>query len=103
MYAIVATGGKQYRVREGQVINVEKLGAEAGSDVVLEKVLLVGEGEDVKIGTPYVEDAAINCQVLENKRDRKIIVFKHKRRKDYRKKAGHRQQYTRLKVTSIQA
>ncbi len=103
MYAIVATGGKQYRVREGQVINVENLGAEAGSDVVLEKVLLVGEGEDVKIGTPYVEDAAINCQVLENKRDRKIIVFKHKRRKDYRKKAGHRQQYTRLKVTSIQA
>ena len=103
MYAIVATGGKQYRVREGQVINVEKLGAEAGADVVLEKVLLVGEGDDVKIGTPYVEDAAINCQVLENKRDRKIIVFKHKRRKDYRKKAGHRQEYTRLKVTSIQA
>ena len=103
MYAIVATGGKQYRVREGQVINVEKLGAEAGSDVVLEKVLLVGEGDEVKIGTPYVEDAAINCQVLEHKRDRKIIVFKHKRRKDYRKKAGHRQEYTRLKVTSIQA
>ena len=103
MYAIVATGGKQYRVREGQVINVEKLGAETGSDVVLEKVLLVGEGDDVKIGTPYVEDAAINCQVLEHKRDRKIIVFKHKRRKDYRKKAGHRQEYTTLKVTSIQA
>ncbi len=103
MFAIVETGGKQFRVQEGLTVKVSKLDAEAGSELSLDKVLMAGEGEDLKVGKPYVEGATVTCQVVEHGRDKKIIVFKKKRRKDYRKKQGHRQDFTTLKITAIQA
>lgn len=103
MFAIVETGGKQYRVHEGLVIRVEKLEADPGKEVVLEKVLMVDKDGDMSVGAPYVDAAKVACEVMEHGRGRKIIVFKHKRRKDYRKKQGHRQDFTTIKVKSIQA
>lgn len=101
MYAVVQTGGKQYRVFPGQVFNVEKIDAEVGSEIVLDKVLLVKDEQGVKTGTPYAE-AKVTCEVLEQGKGAKIIVFKHKKRKDYRKKQGHRQMVTKLQVKSIE-
>ncbi len=101
MFAIVETGGKQFRVQEGLTVKVAKLDAEAGSELSLDKVVMAGEGDDLKIGTPYVDGASVTCQVVEHGRDKKIIVFKKKRRKDYRKKQGHRQDFTTLHVTAI--
>lgn len=103
MFAIIETGGKQFRVEEGRSLKVAKLPAQAGSAITLDKILLVGAGADVKIGQPFVAGATVQCEVVDHGRDKKIIVFKKKRRKDYRKKQGHRQDYTLLKVTSIQA
>jgi large subunit ribosomal protein L21 len=103
MFAIVETGGKQYRVEEGQRIDVEKLEGEPGETLKLDKVLMVGQGGDVKIGTPFVSEAKVDCEIVSQGRTRKIIVFKKKRRKDYQKKQGHRQMFTTLKVKSIQA
>lgn len=103
MYAIVKSGGKQYRVEEGSFLNVEKLPAEPGTQIVLDKVLAVGEGEELQIGRPYVDTAKVNCEVVEQKRGKKIVIFKHKKRKDYRRRAGHRQDFTKLKVKEIQA
>ncbi len=100
MYVIVETGGKQYPVKEGDVITVEKIPAEVGEEVVLDKVLFAS-GENVQVGTPYL-DAKVKCEVLEQARARKVIVFKFKKRKDYKKKQGHRQHYTKLKVTAIE-
>lgn len=102
MYAIVNTGGKQYKVQEGSVLNVEKINASQGDEVVLDKVLLISDNDQVKVGTPYLE-AKVACEVLEQARGRKITIFKHKKRKDYRKKAGHRQFLTKLRVKSIEA
>lgn len=99
-YAVVETGGKQYKVSEGDVIKVEKLDVEAGGLVDLEKVLLIG-GEEVKIGAPYVEGAKVTAEVVKNGKAKKIIVFKYKAKKNYRRKQGHRQPYTELKITSI--
>lgn len=101
MYAIVENSGRQYKVEQGKTIRVEKLSAEVGSEVALEKVLLVRGDDGVSVGSPYV-DGRVTCEVLEHGRDKKVIVFKHKKRKDYRKKAGHRQWYTTLKVTGIE-
>ena len=103
MYAIVETGGKQFRVEEGRTIKVQKIQAEAGSELVLDKILLVGEGADVNIGQPYVENAKVSCEVVEHGREKKIIVFHKRRRKDSMKKQGHRQDYTAIKVKAIQA
>lgn len=103
MFAIVETGGKQFRVEEGRSLKVSKLNVEAGSEITLDQVLVVGTGADVKIGQPLVEGAAVQCEVVVHGRDKKVIVFKKKRRKDYRKKQGHRQDFTLLKVKSIQA
>ena len=103
MYAIVETGGKQIRVEEGRSIKVEKLPAEAGAEVVLDKVLFVEAGDAPKIGAPFVDGAKVTCQVVEHGRDRKIVVFKKKRRNDYKKKQGHRQEFTTLKITGISA
>lgn len=103
MYAIVETGGKQYRITEGQEIKVEKLDGEPGAGIVLDKVLAVGGGADVKVGMPYVENAKVSCEIKEHGRSRKIIVFKKKRRKDYRKKQGHRQNFTTIKIKAIEA
>jgi large subunit ribosomal protein L21 len=103
MYAIVETGGKQIRVEEGRSVKVEKLPAEAGAEVVLDKVLLLDAGGAPKIGTPFVAGAKVTCQVVEHGRDKKIVVFKKKRRNDYKKKQGHRQEFTTLKITGISA
>ncbi len=88
MYAIVETGGKQYKVTEGDIIRVEKLAAEAGEKVELDKVLVLGEGADIKVGTPYIEGAKVVGEVVENGKGQKVIIFKYKAKKDYRKKQG---------------
>ena len=100
MYAVIETGGKQYRVQEGDVITIEKLNAEVGETVTFDKVLVLGEGKDVKVGTPYV-DAAVTGSVVENGKGQKFIIFKYKAKKDYRKKQGHRQPYTMVKIESL--
>ncbi len=101
MYAVIETGGKQYRVNEGDIIRVEKLPAEVGSDIEFEKVLLVGSGEDVKVGMPLVDGAKVTGKVVEQDRGKKIVVFKMKRRKNYRRKQGHRQDYTGIRIDRI--
>ncbi|UCF31114.1 MAG: 50S ribosomal protein L21 [bacterium] len=101
MYAVIATGGKQYRVSEGDIIRVEKLPAEVGSDISFDQVLLVGDGEKIRIGTPVVDGASVTGKVVEQDRRRKIIVFKMKRRKNYRRKQGHRQDYTGVRIEKI--
>lgn len=102
-YAIVESGGKQYRMEEGLSLKVERIDAEPGTDVLMDKVLLVGQGTEAKTGQPYLPEANVACEVLEHGRDKKIIVFRFQRRKDFRKKQGHRQEFTRIKVKSIQA
>ncbi|MCF8039481.1 MAG: 50S ribosomal protein L21 [Desulfohalobiaceae bacterium] len=101
MYAIVENSGRQYKVQEGQILNVEKLEADVGSEVVLDSVLLVHGEDGVNVGSPYVP-GKVACEVVEHGREKKVVVFKHKKRKDYRRKAGHRQWYTRLKVKGIE-
>ncbi len=103
MYAIVKTGGKQYRVSEGQSLRVEKLAGDPGDAVTLEEVLLVGGDGQTRIGTPRVAGAVVNAEIVRQDRAKKIIVFKKKRRKGYHKKQGHRQSYTELKITGISA
>ena len=100
MYAIIKTGGKQYRVKEGDVIVVEKLGAEAGEKVEFDKVLVMGEGADIQVGTPYV-GSKVYGTVVENGKGKKVVIFKYKAKKDYRKKQGHRQPYTMVEITGI--
>lgn len=102
MYAIIETGGKQYKVSEGDVIRVELLEAEAG-DVVAAKVLAVGEGESLKIGNPTVEGASVSLKVVEHGKAKKVIVFHYKAKKNIRKKNGHRQPFTKVVVESINA
>lgn len=102
MYAIIETGGKQFRVEEGMSIKVAKMGDDVGAEVSIDKVLMLGGG-DVKIGAPYVADAKVTATVLEHGRGDKILVFKKWRRNDSRKLQGHRQDYTALKITAIQA
>ena len=103
MYAIIKTGGKQYRVTEGETLRVEKLNAEGDSNTVkFDQVLLVG-GDEVKIGTPIVEGASVDAEILRQGRAKKIIVFKKKRRKGYHKKQGHRQAFTEVRITGINA
>ena len=101
MYAIVRTGGKQYRVSPEDVITVEKLEGEPGDLVVLDQVLMVATDSGLEVGAPYVEGASVACELLEQKRGPKIIIFKKKRRKHYRRKKGHRQHYTVLRVAEI--
>lgn len=101
MYAIVETGGKQYRVTEGDVITVERLKAEAGEEVAFDKVLVLGEGGEISVGTPYVEAAQVFGKVVEHGKGEKVIIFKYKSKKDYRKKQGHRQPYTMIEITGV--
>lgn len=102
MYAIIETGGKQYRVSEGDVIRVEKLDAPVGETVLAEKVLAVGNGDDLKVGTPVVEGAKVSLKVQNHGKGEKIIVFKYKPKKNYRRKQGHRQPYTEVLVEKIE-
>jgi len=101
MYAVVETGGKQFRVGLGETIQVESLSAEVGGTVELERVLLVVDGDEVRIGQPVLDAATVSAKVVEHGRGEKIRVFKMKRRKGYRRTQGHRQNYTALKVTAI--
>lgn len=101
MYAVIETGGKQYRVEKGDVLRVEKLDVEAGDKVVFDKVFLVADGEDVKIGSPFVEGAKVEAKVVEHAKGKKIIVYKYKAKKNYRKKQGHRQPYTEVEIAEI--
>lgn len=103
MYAIVKTGGKQYRVTEGQSVRVEMLSGEIGGTVTLDQVLLIGGAGDPKIGRPLVEGAMVTASITRHARAKKIIVFKKKRRKGFHKKQGHRQYFTELKITGISA
>jgi large subunit ribosomal protein L21 len=100
MYAIIATGGKQYRVSEGDVIFIEKIDAEVDSTVSFD-VLLVGNDGEVKVGTPLVEGAKVEGKVLGQVRGEKIIVYKYKSKKNYHRKNGHRQPYTKVEITKI--
>ena len=100
MYAIIATGGKQYKVSEGDVIKVEKLDAEVGAKVTFDNVLLVG-GDTVKVGTPTVDGAKVEASVESEGKGKKVIVYKYKRKTGYHKKNGHRQLFTQVKIDSI--
>jgi large subunit ribosomal protein L21 len=101
MFAVLNTGGKQYKVSQGDLIKVEKLENDVGDKVTLSQVLMVGQGEDVEVGSPYVSNCEITGEVVEQGKGAKIIVFKKKRRKGYRRKNGHRQRFTQLKITEI--
>lgn len=102
MYAVIKTGGKQYKVSEGDLVKVEKLEGAVGDTIELDEVLMVG-GEEVKIGTPLLPGAKVKARIVEQGKDKKILVFKSKRRKNYRRKYGHRQPITRLQITGIEA
>lgn len=105
-YAVVKTGGKQYRVAEGELVEVERLGGEVGATVTLDQVLLVsGDGDDgqARIGAPVLEQARVTAEIVEQGLDRKIVVFKKKRRKGYKRKQGHRQRHTTLRIVEIRA
>jgi large subunit ribosomal protein L21 len=103
MYAVFKTGGKQYRATTGDILKVEKIEAEKGATVELDQVLMVGEGEDVKIGAPYLEGGKVTATVVDHGRREKIKVIKFKRRKNYRKQMGHRQYFTQIEITGIDA
>jgi len=102
MYAVIKTGGKQYRVSEGSRVRVEKLPGAVGDKLELTEVLMLG-GDKVKVGAPLVKGAAVSAEIVAQDRAKKVIVFKMKRRKNYRRKAGHRQPFTELKITGIKA
>ena len=103
MYAVIQTGGKQYRVEPGKTVVVEKLAGDAGAKIVFDQVLLVssGDGGSVTVGKPLVAGAKVTGEIVEQTRGEKLVVFKFRRRKAYRKKTGHRQQYTTVKITGI--
>jgi large subunit ribosomal protein L21 len=100
-YAVIRTGGKQYRVSEGDLVKVEKLGGEVGAQITLGDVLFIGGNGEVKIGAPLVENATVTGEIVSQAKAKKILVFKKKRRKSYSRQRGHRQQQTTLKITGI--
>jgi len=101
MYAIVATGGKQYRVQEGDIIQVEKLAAAEGEQVVFPHVLAVSDDKGLQVGNPYLEGATVSAKVLQQGKGKKVVVYKYKPKKNYRRKQGHRQPFTRVKIEKI--
>lgn len=103
MYAVIASGGKQYRVREGDILRVEKITGEVGQPVSFDKVLLLADDDNVQVGRPAVDSALVSGHIVEQGKSRKVVVFKYKRRKRYRRKQGHRQLFTAVKIDSIQA
>jgi len=103
MYAIIATGGKQYKVEVGQELYIEKLGADAEDEVVFDQVIALGTDEGIVAGTPTVEGASVNAVVLKNGRGKKITVFTYKAKKNEKRKMGHRQPYTKVEITAINA
>jgi large subunit ribosomal protein L21 len=108
MYAVIATGGKQYRVAPGETIRVERLNDDAGNArtdgaITFDEVLLVADGEKVQVGTPTVPGAKVSAEIVENGRGKKLLIYKYRRRKGYRRKTGHRQPFTAVKITAITA
>lgn len=103
MYAVIKTGGKQYKVSEGETLKVEKLNAEEGASIDLSDVLMVADGEDFKVGTPFLEGGKVTATVASHGRAKKISIVKFKRRKHHRKQMGHRQSYTEIKIDKITA
>ena len=104
MYAVIKSGGKQHKVTEGEIIRVEKLDVETGSEIVFDQVMMVKTDDDaIKIGQPYLENASVTAEVIEQGKAKKIIVFKYKRKKNYQRKQGHRQRYTAIKIKAIAA
>ncbi|WP_319244134.1 50S ribosomal protein L21 [uncultured Propionivibrio sp.] len=103
MYAVIKTGGKQYRVAAGEKLKIEQIPAEVGAEITLDQILMVGEGESVKIGAPLVTGAAVKATVLSQGRHDKVKIFKMRRRKHYQKHQGHRQNYTEIRIDGISA
>jgi large subunit ribosomal protein L21 len=101
MYAVIEACGKQYKVQEGDVLFMEKLGAEAGETVKFDKVIMASVDEELKTGKPYLEGAFVEAEVIKNAKARKIIVYKYNPKKNYRRKQGHRQPYTKVQITKI--
>jgi len=102
MYAVIQSGGKQYKVNEGDILKVEKLSGEAGDKLSLDQVLIISDGEMLKVGSPLVAGAKVMVEVIEQGRGKKITVYKYKKRKNYRRKQGHRQAFTKIKVDKIE-
>ncbi len=103
MYAVIETGGKQYKVTEGETIFVEKLTADEGAEVVFDKVLVAGEGSEVKVGAPAIDGASVTAKVVKNGKSKKITVFTYKPKKNEKRKMGHRQPYTKVEIVKIEA
>jgi large subunit ribosomal protein L21 len=103
MISIIEQGGFQYKVTEGDVLEIPLVNGEAGQELTMDRVLLVGEGSDVKVGTPVVEGASVKAEIVEHGRGPKVLVMKKMRRKDYKRKNGHRQDFTKIKITAINA
>jgi large subunit ribosomal protein L21 len=103
MYAVIKTGGKQYKVAAGEKIKVEQIAADVGQEIVIEQVLAVGEGADLKVGTPWVAGATVKATIVAHGRHDKVRIFKMRRRKHYQKHGGHRQNYTELEIGSVNA
>jgi large subunit ribosomal protein L21 len=101
MYAVIQSGGKQHRVKEGQVVRLEKINAEKGATIDFDKILMVGEGADLALGAPYLEGAKVSGEVVEQGRGKKVNIVKFKRRKHHRKQMGHRQWFTEVKITAV--
>ena len=101
MYAVIESGGKQHRVEPGEVLQLEKLDVDEGSTIDFDRVMLIGEGEDVQIGAPYVEGGKVTAEVLGHGRGKKVTIIKMHRRKNYRRQAGHRQYFTEVKIKEI--
>jgi large subunit ribosomal protein L21 len=101
MYAVVGSGGKQYKVRQGDILRVEKIPGDVGSEVTFDKVLMCSDGDAVDIGQPVLDNVAVKGRIVQQGKARKIIVFKYKKRKRFRRKRGHRQQFTAIKIDSI--
>ncbi len=103
MFSIVEQGGFQYKVAAGDVLSIPLVDGEAGSVITLDRVLLVGEGDTIKVGTPVVAGVSVTAEIVEHGRDKKVLVMKKMRRKDYKRKNGHRQDFTKIKITAINA
>jgi len=101
MYAVIRTGGKQYKVHEEQILKVEKLEGTEGSQIEFDDILMYSDGETITLGDPNVENASVKAHILDQAKDKKKLVFKYKRRKGFRRMKGHRQQYTEIKIESI--
>jgi len=103
MYAVLSAGGKQYKVEEGDILRIEKISGDVGATVSFDRVLMFSDGEKIRVGNPLIDGISVNGHIVEQDKAKKILVFKYKRRKNYRRKQGHRQPYTAVKIDSITA